>query len=181
MNNNPLFWVNADIFLQTFILELIHASEQRGQKHWTVDWAYSPNGRMLFWRNLSRKYYKNEQFDNESYTELILWHQNNIGKFHWSPVIRTVLQLLTRCPLNKSLIFLNYAGWLPAYLEASQPETLLRQSWNQKILLARMADVMYVFTRNPHAAKGHAAHGIYRFDTVKEINDAIWITVPNWN
>ena len=80
MNNNPLSELTPIFFLQTFILELMHASEQQGQKHCEELIEHIAQTAGCFFEETYRENTnKNEQLDNESYTELILGIKNNIG------------------------------------------------------------------------------------------------------
>jgi transcriptional regulator with PAS, ATPase and Fis domain len=80
MNNNPLSDVTPIFFLQTFILELMHASEQQGQKHCEELIEHIAKTAGCFFEETYRSNtHKDETLDIESYTELILGLKNNIG------------------------------------------------------------------------------------------------------
>lgn len=80
MNNNSLSDLTPVFFLQTFILELMHASEQQGQKHCEqlIEHIAKVSGR-FFEETYREETHKSELLDKESYTELILGLKNNIG------------------------------------------------------------------------------------------------------
>lgn len=80
MNNNPLSDVTPIFFLQTFILELMHASEQQGQKHCEALIEHIAKTAGCFFEETYRSNtHKYDTLDIESYTELILGLKNNIG------------------------------------------------------------------------------------------------------
>src|SRR5664279_307620 len=78
--NNSLSCITPVFFLQTFILELMHASEQQGQKHCEQLIEHIAKTAGCFFEETYREEtHKNELLDKESYTELILGLKNNIG------------------------------------------------------------------------------------------------------
>jgi transcriptional regulator with PAS, ATPase and Fis domain len=80
MNTNPLSDVTPIFFLQTFILELMHASEQQGQQHCEQLIEHIAKTAGCFFEETYRSNtHKDETLDIESYTELILGLKNNIG------------------------------------------------------------------------------------------------------
>ena len=80
MNNNSLSDLTPVFFLQTFILELMHASEQQGQKHCEQLIEHIAKTAGCFFEETYREETHNsELLDKESYTELILGLKNNIG------------------------------------------------------------------------------------------------------
>ena len=80
MNTNSLSDVTPVFFLQTFILELMHASEQQGQKHCEQLIEHIAKTAGCFFEETYREdTHKSEPLDIESYIELILSLKNNIG------------------------------------------------------------------------------------------------------
>ncbi len=80
MSNNPLSDLSPVFFLQTIILELMHASEQQGQKHCEQLIEHIAQTAGCFFEETYRdETLKNERLDIESYIELILGLKNNIG------------------------------------------------------------------------------------------------------
>ncbi|PKM10039.1 MAG: Fis family transcriptional regulator [Gammaproteobacteria bacterium HGW-Gammaproteobacteria-3] len=80
MNNNSLSDLTPVFFLQTFILELMHASEQQGQKHCEQLIEHIAKTAGCFFEETYREEtHKTDLLDKESYTELILGLKNNIG------------------------------------------------------------------------------------------------------
>jgi two-component system response regulator HydG len=80
MINNSLSDITPVFFLQTFILELMHASEQQGQKHCEQLIEHIAMTAGCFFEEIYREEIHNsEPLDKESYTELILSLKNNIG------------------------------------------------------------------------------------------------------
>jgi DNA-binding NtrC family response regulator len=80
MSNNSLSDLTPVFFLQTFILELMHASEQQGQKHCEQLIEHIAKTAGCFFEETYRSdTNKSGMLDRESYTELILGLKNNIG------------------------------------------------------------------------------------------------------
>jgi transcriptional regulator with PAS, ATPase and Fis domain len=80
MNNNSLSELTPVFFLQTFILELMHASEQQGQKHCEELIEHIAKTAGCFFEETYRgNIHKTETLNIESYIELILGLKNNIG------------------------------------------------------------------------------------------------------
>lgn len=80
MAHNPLGEINPVFFLQTFILELMHASEQQGQKHCEELLEHIAKTAGRFFEETYRTHTRNNQkLDRERYIELILSLKNNIG------------------------------------------------------------------------------------------------------
>jgi two-component system response regulator HydG len=80
MNNTPLSAVTPIFFLQTFILELMHASEQQGQKHCEELIEHIAKTAGCFFEDTYREDTQNQdRLSIESYIELILGLKNNIG------------------------------------------------------------------------------------------------------
>jgi DNA-binding NtrC family response regulator len=80
MNTPSLSGVTPVFFLQTFILELMHANEQLGQKHCEQLIEHIAKTAGCFFEETYRDDTRNDNPLNvESYTELILGLKNNIG------------------------------------------------------------------------------------------------------
>ena len=80
MSNNSLSDITPVFFLQTFILELMHASEQQGQKHceYLIEHIAKTAG-CFFEETYREETHNSKLLDKEHYTELILGLKNNIG------------------------------------------------------------------------------------------------------
>ncbi len=80
MNNNSLNDLTPVFFLQTFILELMHASEQQGQEHCEQLIEHIARTAGCFFEETYRdESGKTGSLDRESYIQLILGLKNNIG------------------------------------------------------------------------------------------------------
>ncbi len=80
MSNSSLSDITPIFFLQTFILELMHASEQQGQEHCEQLIEHIARTAGCFFEETYRdENNKKSLLDRESYTELILGLKNNIG------------------------------------------------------------------------------------------------------
>jgi len=81
MNNTSLSDLTPELFLQTFVLELMHASEQLGQEQCQQLIEQIAKTAGCFFEELYRSDKKNKQekLGIESYIELILGLKNNIG------------------------------------------------------------------------------------------------------
>lgn len=80
MSSNSLTDLTPIFFLQTFILELMHASEQQGQKHCEQLIEHIAKTAGCFFEETYRsETHKSGLLDSESYIELILGLKNNIG------------------------------------------------------------------------------------------------------
>ncbi|MDP2902461.1 MAG: sigma 54-interacting transcriptional regulator, partial [Methylovulum sp.] len=80
MNRPPLSDITPIFFLQTFILELMHASEQQGQKHCEQLIEHIAKTAGCFFEQTYREDTANNgTLANERYIELILGLKNNIG------------------------------------------------------------------------------------------------------
>ncbi|MDO9141993.1 MAG: sigma 54-interacting transcriptional regulator, partial [Methylobacter sp.] len=78
--DNSLSDLTPVFFLQTFILELMHASEQQGQKHCEQLIEHIAKTAGCFFEETYREANHNaELLDKERYVELILGLKNNIG------------------------------------------------------------------------------------------------------
>lgn len=80
MNNNSLSDLSPIFFLQTFILELMHASEQQGQQHCEQLIEHIAKTAGCFFEETYRDNTNTSQLlSRERYIELILGLKNNIG------------------------------------------------------------------------------------------------------
>ena len=176
MNNNPLSELTPVFFLQTFILELMHASEQQGQKHCEQLIEHIAQTAGCFFEETYRENTnKNEQLDNESYTELILGIKNNIGgKFSLASSNQDCITVTnTCCPFGEqvtnfpelcrmtSSVFGGIAARNFGYAKVEIKKSIARQDGKCEVC---------IYT-NPHAAKGHAGMEYTDTTPVKEIND----------
>jgi transcriptional regulator with PAS, ATPase and Fis domain len=106
MNTNPLSEVNPAFFLQTFILELMHASEQQGQQHCEQLIEHIAKTAGCFFEETYRNNtHKAETLDIESYTELIIGLKNNIGgKFSLASSNQDCITVVnSRCPFGEQV------------------------------------------------------------------------------
>ncbi len=99
MINNSLSDITPVFFLQTFILELMHASEQQGQKHCEQLIEHIANTAGCFFEETYREETNNsEPLDKESYIELILSLKNNIGgKFSLASSNQDSITVINSC------------------------------------------------------------------------------------
>ena len=80
MSNTSLSDLTPTFFLQTFVLELMHANEQLGQEHCEQLIEHIARTAGCFFEETYRNEKNNhEALDKESYTDLILGLKNNIG------------------------------------------------------------------------------------------------------
>jgi len=176
MNNNPLSELTPVFFLQTFILELMHASEQQGQKHCEQLIEHIAKTAGCFFEETYRENtHKNEHLDIESYTELILGIKNNIGgKFSLASSNQDCITVTnTCCPFGEqvtnfpelcrmtSSVFGGIAARNFGYAKVEIKKSIARQDGKCEVC---------IYT-NPHAAKGHAGMEYTDTTPVKEIND----------
>lgn len=99
MNSNPLADVTPIFFLQTFILELMHASEQLGQAHCEELIEHIAQTAGCFFEETYRSNtHKLEALDRASYTALILGLKNNIGgKFALTGSTQDCITVVNSC------------------------------------------------------------------------------------
>jgi transcriptional regulator with PAS, ATPase and Fis domain len=99
MNNHSLSDLTPVFFLQTFILELMHASEQQGQKHCEQLIEHIAKTAGCFFEETYREQTGNGGLlDQESYIELILGLKNNIGgKFSLVSSSRDCITVTNSC------------------------------------------------------------------------------------
>ena len=176
MNNNPLSELTPVFFLQTFILELMHASEQQGQKHCEQLIEHIAKTAGCFFEETYRENtHKSEHLDVESYTELILGIKNNIGgKFSLASSNQDCITVTnTCCPFGEqvtnfpelcrmtSSVFGGIAARNFGYAKVEIKKSIARQDGKCEVC---------IYT-NPHAAKGHAGMEYTDTTPVKEIND----------
>jgi DNA-binding NtrC family response regulator len=103
MSSPSLSGVTPVFFLQTFILELMHANEQLGQKHCEQLIEHIAKTAGCFFEETYRDNTHNDNpLDVESYTELILGLKNNIGgKFSLVSANRDCITVTnTSCPFG---------------------------------------------------------------------------------
>ncbi len=176
MNNNPLSELTPVFFLQTFILELMHASEQQGQKHCEQLIEHIAKTAGCFFEETYRENtQKSEHLDVESYTELILGIKNNIGgKFSLASSNQDCITVTNSCcPFGEqvtnfpelcrmtSSVFGGIAARNFGYAKVEIKKSIARQDGKCEVC---------IYT-NPHAAKGHAGMEYTDTTPVKEIND----------
>ncbi|WP_295625274.1 sigma 54-interacting transcriptional regulator [uncultured Nitrosomonas sp.] len=176
MKNSPLSELTPVFFLQTFILELMHASEQQGQKHCEQLIEHIAKTAGCFFEETYRdNTHKNEQLDVESYTELILDIKNNIGgKFSLVSSNQDCITVTNSCcPFGEqvtnfpelcrmtSSVFGGIAARNFGYAKVEIKKSIARQDGK--------CDVC-IYT-NPQAAKGHTGMEYTDTTPVKEIND----------
>ena len=176
MNNNPLSDVSPIFFLQTFILELMHASEQQGQQHCEQLIEHIAKTAGCFFEETYRSNtHKDETLDIESYTELILGLKNNIGgKFSLASSNQDCITVSnSRCPFGDqvtnfpelcrmtSSVFGGIAARNFGYAKVELKKTIARHDG--------MCEVC-VYT-NPNAAKGRPGMEYTDTTPVKEMQD----------
>lgn len=176
MKNSPLSELTPVFFLQTFILELMHASEQQGQKHCEqlIEHIAKTAGR-FFEETYRDNTHKNEQLDVESYIELILGIKNNIGgKFSLVSSNQDCITVTNSCcPFGEqvtnfpelcrmtSSVFGGIAARNFGYAKVEIKKSIARQDGK--------CDVC-IYT-SPQAAKGHTGMEYTDTTPVKEIDD----------
>jgi DNA-binding NtrC family response regulator len=176
MNSNPLSDVTPIFFLQTFILELMHASEQQGQQHCEqlIEHIAKTAG-CFFEENYRSNTHKTETLDIESYTELIISLKNNIGgKFSLASSNQDCITVTnTRCPFGDqvtnfpelcrmtSSVFGGIATRNFGYAKVELKKTIARHDG--------MCEVC-VYT-NPNAALGRPGMEYTDTTPVKEMQD----------
>jgi two-component system response regulator HydG len=176
MNSNPLPDVNPIFFLQTFILELMHASEQQGQKHCEQLIEHIAQTAGCFFEETYREnIHNNERLDIESYIELILGLKNNIGgKFSLASSNKDCITVTNSCcPFGDrvtnfpelcrmtSSVFGGIAARNFGYAKVEIKKSIARHDGKCEVC---------IYTQ-PNSAEGHA--GIEYTDTapVKEMQD----------
>ncbi len=168
METNSLTDLTPVFFLQTFILELMHASEQQGQKHCEQLIEHIAKTAGCFFEEIYREDTQNSGLlDNERYIELILGLKNNIGgKFSLaSSTLDCITVTNSRCPFGEqvtnfpelcrmtSSVFGGIAARNFGYAKVEIKKSIARQDGCCEVC---------VYT-NPEAAKEHA--GVEYTDT----------------
>ena len=176
MNTNPLSDVTPIFFLQTFILELMHASEQQGQKHCEQLIEHIAKTAGCFFEETYRENTHNsEQLDIESYIELILGLKNNIGgKFSLASSSQDCITVTNSCcPFGDrvtnfpelcrmtSSVFGGIAARNFGYAKVEIKQSIARHNGQCEVC---------IYT-HPNAAKGHAGMEYTDTTPVKEIDD----------
>ena len=176
MSNNSLSDITPVFFLQTFILELMHASEQQGQKHceYLIEHIAKTAG-CFFEETYREETHNSKLLDKEHYTELILGLKNNIGgKFSLASSNKDCITVTnTCCPFGDrvtnfpelcrmtSSVFGGIAARNFGYAKVEIKQSIARHDGQCEVC---------IYT-NPTAAKDRS--GIEYTDTtpVKEIQD----------
>ena len=168
MNTNPLSDVTPVFFLQTFILELMHASEQQGQKHCEQLIEHIAKTAGCFFEETYRENTHNtERLGIESYIELILGLKNNIGgKFSLASSNQDCITVTNSCcPFGDrvtnfpelcrmtSSVFGGIAARNFGYAKVEIKKSIARHDGTCEVC---------IYT-NPNAAKGPCRHGIHRY------------------
>ncbi len=176
MNTNPLSEVNPVFFLQTFILELMHASEQQGQQHCEQLIEHIAKTAGCFFEETYRNNtHKAETLDIESYTELIIGLKNNIGgKFSLASSNQDCITVVnSRCPFGDqvtnfpelcrmtSSVFGGIAARNFGYAKVEIKQSIARHDGKCEVC---------VYT-NPNAAKGRPGMEYTDTTPVKETQD----------
>lgn len=176
MKNDSFSDLTPVFFLQTFILELIHASEQQGQQHSEELIEHIAKTAGCFFEETYRgDTWKNGLLDIESYTELILGLKNNIGgKFSLASSNQDCITVTNSCcPFGErvtnspelcrmtSSVFGGIAARNFGYAKVEIKKSIARRDGHCEVC---------VYT-NPNAAKGRP--GIEYTDTtpIKEKQD----------
>ena len=108
MNATSLSDLTPELFLQTFVLELMHASEQLGQEQCQQLIEQIAKTAGCFFEEVYRadKDNKDQKLDIESYIELILGLKNNIGgNFSLSSSNQDCISVCnTSCPFGEKVV-----------------------------------------------------------------------------
>lgn len=171
MANNPLGDLTPVFFLQTFILELMHASEQQGQKHCEELLEHIAKTAGRFFEETYRTNTRNNQkLDRDRYIELILSLKNNIGgnfslvssdsdcitvSNSCCPFGEGVSNFPELCRMTSS-VFGGIAARNFGYAKVEIKQSIARQNGKCEVC---------IYT-NPQAAIGHS--GVEYCDTVNE-------------
>jgi two-component system response regulator HydG len=176
MNCNSLSELSPVFFLQTFILELMHASEQQGQKHNEELIEHIAKTAGCFFEETYRdNNHKTEALDIESYIELILGLKNNIGgKFSLASSNQDCITVTNSCcPFGEqvtnfpglcrmtSSVFGGIAARNFGYAKVEIKKSIARHDGKCEVC---------VYT-NPSAAQGHSGMEYTDTTPVKEIQD----------
>ena len=176
MDSKPLSDLTPIFFLQTFILELMHASEQQGQKHCEQLIEHIAQTAGFFFEETYRENIHNsERLDNESYIELILGLKNNIGgKFSLASSNKDCITVTNSCcPFGEkvtnfpelcrmtSSVFGGIAARNFGYAKVEIKKSIARHEGNCEVC---------IYTQ-PNSAKGHAGIEYTNTAPVKEKQD----------
>jgi two-component system response regulator HydG len=176
MTNNSLSELTPVFFLQTFILELMHASEQQGQKHCEELIEHIAKTAGCFFEETYRNNTnKTKALDIENYTDLILGLKNNIGgKFSLASSDQNCITVTnTCCPFGEqvtnfpelcrmtSSVFGGIAARNFGYAKVEIKKSIARHDGKCEVC---------IYT-NPSAAKGHAGMEYTDITPVKEIEN----------
>ncbi|MGR9100371.1 MAG: sigma 54-interacting transcriptional regulator [Gammaproteobacteria bacterium] len=161
MSKTFLSDLNPTFFLQTFVLELMHANEQLGQKHCETLIEHIAKTAGCFFEEAYREENRKQgKLDSESYTELILGLKNHIGgRFSLASSDKDCITVVnTRCPFGDgvtnfpelcrmtSSVFGGIAARNFGYAKVEIKKSIARNDGGCEVC---------VYT-NPEAAKGKA-------------------------
>jgi two-component system response regulator HydG len=176
MNNDSLADLSPIFFLQTFILELMHASEQQGQQHCEQLIEHIAKTAGCFFEETYRDNTNTSQLLNrERYIELILGLKNNIGgKFSLvSSTADCITVTNTSCPFGErvsnfpelcrmtSSVFGGIAARNFGYAKVEIKKSIARQDGHCEVC---------IYT-NPKTAQAHAGMEYTDTTPVKEMQD----------
>lgn len=176
MTNDSLAELSPIFFLQTFILELMHASEQQGQQHCEQLIEHIAKTAGYFFEETYRNNTNNNQLLNkESYIELILGLKNNIGgKFSLSSCTSDQITVTNSCcPFGDrvsnfpelcrmtSSVFGGIAARNFGYAKVEIKKSIARHDGHCEVC---------IYT-SPKAAQGHAGMEYTDTTPVKEMQD----------
>jgi len=176
MSNDSLAELSPIFFLQTFILELIHASEQQGQAHCEQLIEHIAKTAGCFFEETYRNNTANTQLlGRENYVELILGLKNNIGgKFTLASSNGDCISVHnTCCPFGErvnnfpelcrmtSSVFGGIAARNFGYAKVEIKKSIARNDGHCEVC---------IYT-NPQAAQGHAGMEYTDTTPMKEVQD----------
>ena len=176
MTNDSLADLTPVFFLQTFILELMHASEQQGQKHCEQLIEHIAQTAGCFFEGVYREQTQHRDLLNEeSYTALILGLKNNIGgKFALASGNKDCITVTNSCcPFGErvtnfpelcrmtSSVFGGIAARNFGYAKVEIKQSIARRDGQCTVC---------VYT-NPEAAKGRPGLEYTDVTPVKEMQD----------
>ncbi len=176
MDNNSLSDLTPVYFLQTFILELMHASELQGQKHCEQLIEHIAKTAGCFFEETYREdTHKSELLDKESYIELILGLKNNIGgKFSLASSTQDCITVTNSCcPFGDrvtnfpelcrmtSSVFGGIAARNFGYAKVEIKQSIARHNGKCEVC---------IYT-SPNLAKGHPGMEYTDTTPVKEMQD----------
>lgn len=176
MTNDSLDPLSPIFFLQTFILELMHASEQQGQRHCEQLIEHIAKTAGCFFEDTYRTNTNNNQLLNkERYIELILGLKNNIGgKFSLASSTADCITVNNSCcPFGErvdnfpelcrmtSSVFGGIAARNFGYAKVEIKKSIARHDGHCEVC---------IYT-NPETAQGHAGMEYTDTTSVKAIQD----------